>query len=98
MPTGAIVLTPLSGEEACCGVTTLTNTLQLYARPYWRTTHSDGKPRTREFELDTANIAKRTWQTVLAKAEPLIFQQDDHYSQKKFCIVSVYNAQRALRD
>ncbi|KAF3123216.1 hypothetical protein TWF703_000958 [Orbilia oligospora] len=58
MPTGAIVLTPLSGEEACCGVSTLTNTLRLYTRPYWRITHSDGKPRTREFELDTADTAE----------------------------------------
>ncbi|KAF3241336.1 hypothetical protein TWF128_011050 [Orbilia oligospora] len=57
MPTGAIVLTPLSGEEACCGVSTLTNTLRLYTRPYWRIAHSDGKPRTREFELDTADTA-----------------------------------------
>ncbi|KAF3217156.1 hypothetical protein TWF106_007993 [Orbilia oligospora] len=58
MPTGAIVLTPLSGEEACCGVSTLTNTLRLYTRPYWRIAHSDGKPRTREFELDTADTAE----------------------------------------
>ncbi|KAF3190992.1 hypothetical protein TWF788_007178 [Orbilia oligospora] len=55
---GAIVLTPLSGEEACCGVSTLTNTLRLYTRPYWRIAHSDGKPRTREFELDTADTAE----------------------------------------
>ncbi|KAF3079557.1 hypothetical protein TWF102_002845 [Orbilia oligospora] len=58
MPTGAIVLTPLSGEEACCGVSTLTNTLRLYTRPYWRIAHSDGKPRTREFELDTTDTAE----------------------------------------
>lgn len=58
MPTGAIVLTPLSGEEACCGVSTLTNTLQLYTRPYWRIARSDGKPRTREFELDTVGTAE----------------------------------------
>ncbi|KAJ6264930.1 hypothetical protein Dda_1083 [Drechslerella dactyloides] len=78
--------------RGCCGVSTLTNTLRLYARPYWMATQPDGKTRTSGFELDTADTAGRNQQTVLAEGEPSTFQRNDHYSQDKLPPNALYDA------